>query len=47
MARKSTTNEVNTRDHIGRGKKTVKAHHAGKLPKTAPKMKTMQRKGSR
>lgn len=40
------TNEVNTRDRIGRGKKTIKEHHKGKLskPVAAPKMKNLQKK---
>ena len=44
MARKSVTNEVNTKDRNGHGKRHVLPQHKGKLPKAAPKMKNLQRK---
>jgi hypothetical protein len=41
-------NEANPKDRNGHGKRHVLPQHKGKLPKAAPKMKTMQRKsGSR
>jgi hypothetical protein len=42
--RKAVTNEVNTRDRIGKGKRHVLPQHKGKVPKVAPKMKNLQRK---
>jgi hypothetical protein len=43
MQRKAVTNEKNTKDHIGRGGKTVLAKHKGKLPRPPKHMGT--RKG--
>lgn len=43
MARKAVINERNTKDHIGRGGKTVLPKHKGKLPKPPKHMGT--RKG--
>jgi hypothetical protein len=43
MPRKAKTNETNTKDHIGRGGKTVLPRHAGKITKPAKHMGT--RKG--
>jgi hypothetical protein len=45
MARKAITNEKNPKDSNTRAGKVVLDRHKGKLPKTAPKMKNLQRKG--
>lgn len=44
MKRKAVTNERNTKDHNGQGKRHVLPQHKGKVGKVAPKMKNLQRK---